>query len=105
MKKLGSLLKEQFRKKLSRGKFPAIWIFTPGNEETPPQKVIRFLQKAIPMEGIRPLSSISECLQTDITSSRWYDAVFNNERQCVETLAQACIRIITCGWPEKGYFK
>jgi len=48
---------------------------------------------------------ISECLQTDITSSRWYDAVFNNERQCVETLAQACIRIITCGWPEKGYFK
>lgn len=48
---------------------------------------------------------ISECLQTDITSSRWYDAVFNNERQSVETIAQACLRIITCGWPDKDYFK
>lgn len=48
---------------------------------------------------------ISECLQTDITSSRWYDAVFNNERVSVETIAQACMRIIACGWPDKGYFK
>jgi len=48
---------------------------------------------------------ISECLQTDITSSRWYDAVFNNERQNVETIAQACLRIIRCGWPQKEFFK
>jgi len=48
---------------------------------------------------------ISDCLQTDITSSRWYDAVFNNERQCVETIAQACLRIITGGWPDQGYFR
>jgi hypothetical protein len=48
---------------------------------------------------------ISECLQTDITSSRWYDAVFNNERQSVETIAQACMRIIVCGWPDKDFFK
>ena len=39
---------------------------------------------------------ISQCLHEDITSSRWYDAVFNNERQSVETIAQACLRIITC---------
>lgn len=47
---------------------------------------------------------ISECLQTDITSSRWYDAVFNNERQSVETIAQACMQIIAGGWPDKDYF-
>ncbi len=47
---------------------------------------------------------ISECLQTDITSSRWYDAVFNNQRQNVETIAQACMSIIIGGWPEKDYF-
>ena len=48
---------------------------------------------------------ISECLHTDITSSRWYDAVFNNERQSVETIAQACARIVVCGWPDKAFFK
>jgi cytidylate kinase len=47
---------------------------------------------------------VSECLQTDITSSRWYDAVFNNERQSIETIAQACFQIIRGSWPEKGYF-
>ena len=45
---------------------------------------------------------ISECLHTDITSTRWYDAVFNNERQRVESIAQACLRIIECGWAEKS---
>jgi cytidylate kinase len=48
---------------------------------------------------------ISECLQTDITASRWYDAVFNNERLSVETIAQACLPIITGGWPEQGAFR
>lgn len=48
---------------------------------------------------------ISECLHADITSSRWYDAVFNNERQSVETIAQACLRMVISGWPDKDYFK
>jgi hypothetical protein len=48
---------------------------------------------------------ISECLHADITSSHWYDAVFNNERQQVETIAQACLRLVVCGWPEKDVFK
>ena len=48
---------------------------------------------------------ISECLQVDITSPRWYDAVFNNERQNVETISQACFQIIKGSWPEPGYFK
>ncbi|WP_257305413.1 AAA family ATPase [Geothrix campi] len=48
---------------------------------------------------------ISECLHTDITSSRWYDGVFNNERQSVATIAQACARIVICAWPDKDFFK
>lgn len=45
---------------------------------------------------------ISDCLRADITSTRWYDAVFNNERQSVGTIAQACLRIILRGWPYGG---
>lgn len=48
---------------------------------------------------------ISECLHADVTSSRWYDAVFNNERQSVETIAQACARLVISGWPDRDYFK
>jgi len=48
---------------------------------------------------------ISECLHADITAAHWYDAVFNNERQSVETIAQACLGFIARGWPEKDVFK
>jgi hypothetical protein len=48
---------------------------------------------------------ISDCLHADITSTRWYDAVFNNERQSVETIAQACLRIVICGWPDQAFFR
>ncbi|WP_243287222.1 AAA family ATPase [Geothrix terrae] len=49
---------------------------------------------------------ISECLHTDITSFHWYDAVFNNGRQRVESIAQACLRLVECGWPDlKGGYK
>jgi Cytidylate kinase-like family len=48
---------------------------------------------------------ISQCLHEDITATRWYDAVFNNERQSVEHIAQACLRMIVCGWPGKELFK
>jgi len=48
---------------------------------------------------------ISDCLQADITSSDWYDAVFNNERQRVETIAQACLGLVVRGWPEKDTFR
>jgi hypothetical protein len=48
---------------------------------------------------------ISECLHEDITASRWYDAVFNNERQSVETIAQACLHLMVCAWPGKDIFK
>jgi hypothetical protein len=48
---------------------------------------------------------ISQCLHEDITATRWYDAVFNNERQSVETIAQACLRMIVCGWPDRDLFK
>lgn len=40
---------------------------------------------------------ISDCLGADITSPRWYDAVFNNERQSVDTIAQACLRMVRWG--------
>ncbi len=42
---------------------------------------------------------ISDCLHADITASRWYDAVFNNERQSVDTIAQACLHLVLSGWP------
>ena len=48
---------------------------------------------------------ISDCLHADITSSYWYDAVFSNERQSVETIAQACLRLVVCGWPGQDIFK
>ena len=37
---------------------------------------------------------ISECLHQDITSPRWYDAVFNNERQNIEAIARAAFELI-----------
>jgi hypothetical protein len=48
---------------------------------------------------------ISQCLHADISAPQWYDAIFNNERQSVEAIAQACLGIITTQWPDKGYFK
>jgi hypothetical protein len=39
-----------------------------------------------------------------VASHRWYDAVFNNERQSVESIAEACLRIVECGWPNQGRF-
>jgi hypothetical protein len=48
---------------------------------------------------------ISQCLHADITAAMWYDAIFNNERQGAEAIAQACLGIITTQWPDKGYFK
>ena len=48
---------------------------------------------------------ISEFLHADVTSSRWYDAVFNNERQSVEAIAQSCARLVICAWPDRDYFK
>lgn len=48
---------------------------------------------------------IKECLHADITSSRWFDAVFNNERLGVETIAQACLHTVMDGWPDKGFFR
>jgi hypothetical protein len=48
---------------------------------------------------------ISSCLHEDITAYRWYDAVFNNERQSVETIAQACLRIVLDGVPGKAGFQ
>ncbi|HJV49099.1 MAG TPA: cytidylate kinase-like family protein [Geothrix sp.] len=48
---------------------------------------------------------LSHCLHTDITSPQWYDAVFNNERQGVEPIADACLSLVMRRWPDKGYFK
>lgn len=45
---------------------------------------------------------ISECLHEDVTAAQWYDAVFNNERQPIELIAQACLRILELGWPERS---
>jgi hypothetical protein len=42
---------------------------------------------------------ISECLHADITEARWYDAIFNNERQSVDTIARACAQLVLSGWP------
>lgn len=40
---------------------------------------------------------IKECLHEDITETRWFDAVFNNERLGVEAIAQACLRVVLEG--------
>jgi hypothetical protein len=48
---------------------------------------------------------ISQCLHADVTSDQWYDAVFNNERRSVATIAQACLRLIVSGWPDKDFFR
>ena len=45
---------------------------------------------------------ISECLQVDITSSHWYDAIFNNERQSVDTIAKACVPLVLSADPPPG---
>ena len=48
---------------------------------------------------------ISECLHADVRSTQWYDAVFNNGRQRLEHIAQACLRIIECEWPDRSGLK
>ncbi len=48
---------------------------------------------------------ISDCLHVDITSYRWYDAIFNNERQGVEAIAQACVPLVLSGWPGREHAK
>jgi hypothetical protein len=48
---------------------------------------------------------ISQCLHADVTSDQWYDAVFNNGRQSVATIAQTCLRLIVSGWPDKDAFR
>ena len=48
---------------------------------------------------------ISRCLGADVTATRWYDATFNNERQSVEAIAQACLRMVNTGWPDKDTFR
>ena len=45
---------------------------------------------------------ISKCLQADITAPRWYDAIFNNERQSVESIAHACVGLVQAGWRERS---
>jgi len=44
---------------------------------------------------------LSDCLHQDITAPRWYDAVFNNERQDIDTIARACLPMVLSGWPSK----
>ena len=48
---------------------------------------------------------ISGCLHADITAAHWYDAIFNNERQSVETIAQACLPLVLSGWPGQPNLK
>jgi len=62
-------------------------------------------EKLVRSQSKRREKFISECLHADITSSRFYDAVFNNERQSVEAIAQGCLRIVVCGWPDKAFFR
>lgn len=62
-------------------------------------------EKDVRRQSILREKFISQCLQADITSPQWYDALFNNERQGVDAMAQACLSIITSHWPDTGYFK
>ena len=62
-------------------------------------------EELVRVQSRRREQFISDNLHTDITSSRWYDAVFNNERQSVEGMAQACFSLVRCGWPDAAYFK
>jgi len=48
---------------------------------------------------------VSDHLRADITLPMWYDAVFNNERQDVETIARACHLMITSRWQDKTFFR
>jgi cytidylate kinase len=43
---------------------------------------------------------IRECLHADIADVRWYDAVLNNERLGVESIAQTCLRLVEQRWAE-----
>lgn len=45
---------------------------------------------------------ISDCLHADVRSTQWYDVVFNNGRQPVDSIAQACLRLIECEWPGRS---
>lgn len=48
---------------------------------------------------------ISECLQTDITQSRWYHAILNNERLGVEAMAVTVLAMMRQAWPHPALFK
>jgi Cytidylate kinase-like family len=48
---------------------------------------------------------VSDHLHADITLPQWYDAVFNNERQDVDTIARACLLLVMTKWPEQSFFK
>lgn len=62
-------------------------------------------EEMVRVQSRRREAFISENLHTDITSSRWYDAVFNNERQGVESMAQACFSLVRSAWPDAAYFR
>lgn len=48
---------------------------------------------------------ISDCLQTDITASRWYHAILNNERLNPDALAHVAFELLKSIWSEPELFK
>ena len=48
---------------------------------------------------------VSDHLHADITLPQWYDAVFSNERQDVDSIARACLLLVLARWPEKTFFR
>nr|WP_320131628.1 cytidylate kinase-like family protein [uncultured Holophaga sp.] len=48
---------------------------------------------------------ISDCLGVDISDLKFHDAIFNNERNSAEVIAQGILAYVKAAWSEPGYFK
>lgn len=48
---------------------------------------------------------ISDFLGANVADLKYYDAVFNNERHTVETIADAILAYVKQAWCDKSYFK
>ena len=70
VEKLRRFFEKKFLEKSSRREFPPLRILAPRHKETPPQRVIRLLQKTIPEKGIRKLPTAYQSLQPDMKIGR-----------------------------------
>ncbi len=48
---------------------------------------------------------VEDCLHASVADFRYYDAVFNNERQGVNEIAEAIVAYVAGCWKDKAYFR